>query len=444
MVKYMFNAPGNRTLPNNFEIRTTRLIIDSSTFGAVAAGNLTINGNVLLNQGSAGVRDIICLSNLTINGNVTIAGTNFMTLTAGLLTLNGPSNYMAYNGFVEAGTLVINGTVNGGAAWTVDNGATLTGSGSINGFVAVENGGTVLLGNTNGTGTMTVAGFDSAPGGSLVFGLGATNSATNGYLIDNGPLTLNGQITIQPLTGFAAGNVYTNIYYSGHLNTVGLSVYVAQPGVTVVANTSTPHYIVFQVLNGTLFPAAGQDVPMDLAAPLALSWLQNLTVVAYNVYLGTNSSAVAGATTNTAGIYLGQSTGQTLNVPGLQPNTTYYWRVDGVATNGAVTTGTVYSFTTGAAMVDVMADTWVATDALQRSLPGNADCGSPRTNRPIILFYLLWEGIGKLRCGPELGRRCVSGRQSLAEPTGSMDEQSPTPLYAGHRLVLGPTGCGLL
>ena len=37
-----------------------------------------------------------------------------------------------------------------------------------------------------------------------------------------------------------------------------------------------------------------------------------------------------------------------------------------------------------------MEDTWVATDALNRSLPGNADCGSPRTNRPIGMFYYLW------------------------------------------------------
>lgn len=37
-----------------------------------------------------------------------------------------------------------------------------------------------------------------------------------------------------------------------------------------------------------------------------------------------------------------------------------------------------------------MADTWVATDGLNRTLPGHAECGSPRTNRPIGMFYFLW------------------------------------------------------
>ena len=39
---------------------------------------------------------------------------------------------------------------------------------------------------------------------------------------------------------------------------------------------------------------------------------------------------------------------------------------------------------------DLMADTWVATDALGRTLPGNADCGSPRTNKLVGIFYFLW------------------------------------------------------
>lgn len=47
--------------------------------------------------------------------------------------------------------------------------------------------------------------------------------------------------------------------------------------------------------------------------------------------------------------------------------------MDGVAANGTVTPGTVLSFTTEAPMADLMQDTWVATDALNRSLPGLAE-----------------------------------------------------------------------
>jgi hypothetical protein len=140
---------------------------------------------------------------------------------------------------------------------------------------------------------------------------------------------------------------------------------------------------------GVLNPTDGQDVPMDLAANLSLSWLQYGNVTAYNIYLGTTSNIVLAANTTTTGVYLGQTNAATFPAGSLSPNTTYYWRVDSVATNGAVSKGTVLSFNTGSTMTDLMADTWVATDALDRSLPANAQCGDARTDRPIGIFYFL-------------------------------------------------------
>jgi hypothetical protein len=43
-----------------------------------------------------------------------------------------------------------------------------------------------------------------------------------------------------------------------------------------------------------------------------------------------------------------------------------------------------------AATRDLMADTWVATDALGRTLPGARECGLPRTNKTVGIFYFLW------------------------------------------------------
>jgi len=43
---------------------------------------------------------------------------------------------------------------------------------------------------------------------------------------------------------------------------------------------------------------------------------------------------------------------------------------------------------------DVFADTWVATDALGRSLPTFDDVGPPRANRQVGLFYFLWVNRG--------------------------------------------------
>jgi len=41
---------------------------------------------------------------------------------------------------------------------------------------------------------------------------------------------------------------------------------------------------------------------------------------------------------------------------------------------------------------DLYSDTWVATDALGRSLPGYDQCGPPRKNRKVALFYFIWHG----------------------------------------------------
>lgn len=45
-----------------------------------------------------------------------------------------------------------------------------------------------------------------------------------------------------------------------------------------------------------------------------------------------------------------------------------------------------------AAERDVFSDTWVATDALGRSLPGPREAGPPRSDRTVGLFYFLWLG----------------------------------------------------
>lgn len=44
---------------------------------------------------------------------------------------------------------------------------------------------------------------------------------------------------------------------------------------------------------------------------------------------------------------------------------------------------------------DTYHDTWVATDALGRELPGHAECGSPRDDKTVGIFYFLWMEGGK-------------------------------------------------
>ncbi|MEI6196583.1 MAG: hypothetical protein WCS42_19885, partial [Verrucomicrobiota bacterium] len=242
---------------------------------------------------------------------------------------------------------------------------------------------------TAGSGTLTCGGLTANATSLFNLALGATNNANNGMFRVNGNLTLDGTLSLTDLGGMGVG-VYTNFYYSGTLVSNGLAISGGPMGSTVVVDTGTPHYVLMRVLAGSLSPAAGDGVPMDSVSPLALSWFEMVGATNYDVYLGTASNEVFSATTSTAGIYQGRTNALTLNVANLLPNTTYYWRADGWAANGTVTKGAVWSFTTGAAMADLMQDTWVATDALNRTLPGVAECGSPRTNQPIGIFYFLW------------------------------------------------------
>ncbi|MCX6913462.1 MAG: autotransporter-associated beta strand repeat-containing protein [Verrucomicrobia bacterium] len=137
-------------------------------------------------------------------------------------------------------------------------------------------------------------------------------------------------------------------------------------------------------------PTANQVVAMDDANPMTLGWPARAGATGYDLYFGTNSNAVNTASTNTPVVYQGRTNTLASQVGTLTPATTYYWRVDSLFADGTLLQGSVLAFTTGAAMVDLMADTWVATDGLGRPLPGAADCGPSRSSRPIGIFYLLW------------------------------------------------------
>jgi hypothetical protein len=94
-------------------------------------------------------------------------------------------------------------------------------------------------------------------------------------------------------------------------------------------------------------------------------------------------------------LFAGNQTGTSYNPGVLEEGQTYYWRVDEV--NGLNTyKGTVWSFTvnvnTNYEVRDLYSDSWVATDALNRELPGYSECGPPREDRYVALFYFLWLG----------------------------------------------------
>jgi hypothetical protein len=77
---------------------------------------------------------------------------------------------------------------------------------------------------------------------------------------------------------------------------------------------------------------------------------------------------------------------------------------------------------------DTAGDTWVATDALGRKLPGFDECGPPRADRTVGIFYFLWLG-AHVNGGPH------DITKILARDPGSLQKKdSPLwgPLHAPH------------
>ncbi len=67
---------------------------------------------------------------------------------------------------------------------------------------------------------------------------------------------------------------------------------------------------------------------------------------------------------------------------------------------------------------DVMADTWVGTDALGRKVPGHGEVGAPRPDRTLGMFYFLWHG-AHIQGGPYDVTRILAKEPGAMENPGS-------------------------
>jgi len=175
---------GTWTMNNNSE--TIGSLAGTGT-GTVAMGSatLTTGGN---NSSTAYSGDI------TGTGNVVKTGNGTWTL----------SSALSYTGTtaVNAGTLLMNGSLAGGAGLTtVNNGGTLAGTGTVQALI-VNSGGTVSPGNPAGSvGTFHAASADFSSGGKLH--IQVPSSASSDVLALTGLMTLGGSSVLElDLTGF--------------------------------------------------------------------------------------------------------------------------------------------------------------------------------------------------------------------------------------------------
>lgn len=80
----------------------------------------------------------------------------------------------------------------------------------------------------------------------------------------------------------------------------------------------------------------------------------------YEIYVGKDADAVDTASGATGSVNVYTSTSLDFEVPSLEPNTQYYWRVDAVPADGTVIQGPLWAFQSGAASAAVK--TWSAIE----------------------------------------------------------------------------------
>ncbi|QQL44668.1 cadherin domain-containing protein [Sulfuriroseicoccus oceanibius] len=122
------------------------------------------------------------------------------------------------------------------------------------------------------------------------------------------------------------------------------SQYAGQELVVRMISANWNQFDNFQI---TSIKGASRPSPFDTAdgtSPQDLTWNAYAAATGYDVYVGTNEVAVQNATTASPE-YQGQVTSASLADPILNPNTTYFWRVDSVTSSGTLA-GDVWEFTT--------------------------------------------------------------------------------------------------
>lgn len=248
------------------------------------------------------------------------SGNGVLTIDGGSLTAN---NYMdmAYTS-TESGTLTINS-------------GSLTLSGSSSHFYCGRagnatfnmNGGTMDIGGTFyvGRDATSVANVNLAGGTISCAGLSMrTNGGTGTINITNsGKLIITGDVTSTIATYVTSGWIKS---YNG------AGTVMKDYGVTTAGKTT---------VWASVPTKAGNPSPANAATNVSiladLSWTAASGATSHNVYFGTASPGTLQTST----------TSTTYDVGRLNPNTTYYWRIDEVIGSNTIT-GDVWSFTTGA------------------------------------------------------------------------------------------------
>jgi autotransporter-associated beta strand protein len=228
--------------------------------GPVTVGSIEGAGNFALgaNQLTTGGNNL----STTVSGGIDGVGGSLVKTGSGTLTLSGINSYTGPT-IVDAGALIVDGSIAPSSLTTVQAGALLGGSGTV-GSTTVAGGGTFAPGPSGAPGTMTVAGNLAFQSGALY--LVQVNPTTSTTTNVSGTATLAG--TVQ--ANFAPGSYLSRSYTilsaaggrSGTFNALSTSGLPAgfQPTLRYTGTTAVLS------LTAQLPPASGGNVGPAIAA----------------------------------------------------------------------------------------------------------------------------------------------------------------------------------
>jgi autotransporter-associated beta strand protein len=232
---------------------------------ALDSGTVTAGGATLNAAGELVISNFSTTAGITVNSRIVDNGSGAVKVTkgaAGIVTLAGTNNYSGGT-FVEAGTLLVTGSIQGSA--TVHTDATIGGTGSISGPVTLNLAANLSPGTT-GAGTLTTGSLSLPDSAQFKFDLGGKLAGQFDSVNVNGTVTLgtlnagpslvasfingfnavpgdsfmliNNNGTSDPIIGtFASGNTYAVGNYVFDVNYAGgdgndlvLTVAVPEPG----------------------------------------------------------------------------------------------------------------------------------------------------------------------------------------------------------------------
>ncbi|MEO6752572.1 MAG: autotransporter-associated beta strand repeat-containing protein [Chthoniobacteraceae bacterium] len=238
-------------------------IVGGATFALNLANNGTLPGNIA----NGGTINAISANTQTFAGNISGTGVFNQTGT-GLTILTGASTYTGATTVVN-GNLRVNGSL-GNTAVTVQNGATLSGFGSIAGNVTVLTGGNLNPGSSPGT--LTTGTMVLNAGSNLNFELGVPGVIGqqvlpgNDLVNVNGNLTLDGNLNVTQLAGFGSGS-YRLFNYTGTLtNNIVDNINGVGAGFTPMIITQVPNQVILLTLTNGAGPVQfwdGGGLPND-------------------------------------------------------------------------------------------------------------------------------------------------------------------------------------